>query len=453
MTDREFTPPDERLSPDLEVVSAQRKDLTDDDLKIRLIGLVEERPVIWKVQSDDLKLKDERIKALADIASVLNSEFCVHYDGSTVAKEFKKLKYSYGRAKAAGKTGEGADDAKRRKNAFRYTAEMTFLQQNDHAMDKQRVVVGTGDEELLYEAQAMSSCSADESDVAASQKKTTTPISRTPRKRRRRESDIEDIDKAMLETVQNLTGKLTSEQKTAETLVGETIASTLLEVGKKNPSLALRMKRELFELCFKFEEELLLLYKSSIPFDIETTFSGSLPTVPCIGGVDGKYFAINAPTGEGSVYYNHKLFHSIIGLAWVDANYKLIFFDVGSPGRCSDAGVYKSSPVAAKVRSGQAGIPNDRRLGNYDLPFVFVTDQGFKLSKHVLRPFSQRDALRDKVKNEFNYRLSRARRVTENCFCILISVRGRRKAFLPIFNIFTVTASSPGLLPELRTFF
>ncbi|KAK0419878.1 hypothetical protein QR680_014384 [Steinernema hermaphroditum] len=259
MTDREFTPPDERLSPDLEVVSAQRKDLTDDDLKIRLIGLVEERPVIWKVQSDDLKLKDERIKALADIASVLNSEFCVHYDGSTVAKEFKKLKYSYGRAKAAGKTGEGADDAKRRKNAFRYTAEMTFLQQNDHAMDKQRVVVGTGDEELLYEAQAMSSCSADESDVAASQKKTTTPISRTPRKRRRRESDIEDIDKAMLETVQNLTGKLTSEQKTAETLVGETIASTLLEVGKKNPSLALRMKRELFELCFKFEEELLLL--------------------------------------------------------------------------------------------------------------------------------------------------------------------------------------------------
>ncbi|KAK0414037.1 hypothetical protein QR680_007117 [Steinernema hermaphroditum] len=250
MTDREFTLPDERLSPDLEVVSAQRKDLTDDDLKIRLIGLVEERPVIWKVQSDDLKLKDERIKALADIASVLNSEFCVHYDGSTVAKEFKKLKYSYGRAKAAGKTGEGADDAKRRKNAFRYTAEMTFLQ---------RVVVGTGDEELLYEAQAMSSCSADESDVAASQKKTTTPISRTPRKRRRRESDIEDIDKAMLETVQNLTGKLTSEQKTAETLVGETIASTLLEVGKKNPSLALRMKRELFELCFKFEEELLLL--------------------------------------------------------------------------------------------------------------------------------------------------------------------------------------------------
>ncbi|KAK0413027.1 hypothetical protein QR680_006551 [Steinernema hermaphroditum] len=74
----------------------------------------------------------------------------------------------------------------------------------------------------------------------------------------------------------------------------------------------------------------------------------------CIGGVDGKHFAINAPTGEGSVYYNHKFFHSIIGLAWVDANYKLIFFDVGSPGRCSDAGVYNSSPVAAKVRSGQA---------------------------------------------------------------------------------------------------
>ncbi|KAK0425146.1 hypothetical protein QR680_009057 [Steinernema hermaphroditum] len=126
MTDREFTPPDESF---------------DDELKIRLIALVEERPVIWKAQSDDLKLKDERM-ALADIASLLNSEFRVQYDGSTVAREFKKLKYSYSRAKAAGKTGEGVDDAKRRKNAFRYTAEMRFLQQNEHAMDKERVVVG-----------------------------------------------------------------------------------------------------------------------------------------------------------------------------------------------------------------------------------------------------------------------------------------------------------------------
>ncbi|KAK0425464.1 hypothetical protein QR680_009215 [Steinernema hermaphroditum] len=227
MSDREFTPPDERLSPDLDTMPGQRKDFSEDELKIRLIALVEERPVIWKAQSDDLKLKDERIKALADIANLLNSEFRVQYDGSKVAREFKKLKYSYSRAKAAGKTGEGADDAKRRKNAFRYTAEMRFLQQNEHAMDKERVVVGIGDEELIYQARPLSSCSADESDVSASQKNMKTPASRTPRKRPRRESGIEDIDRAMLET--------------------------------------------------------------------------------CIGGVDGKHFAINAPTGEGSVYYSHKL--------------------------------------------------------------------------------------------------------------------------------------------------
>ena len=59
-----------------------------------------------------------------------------------------------------------------------------------------------------------------------------------------------------------------------------------------------------------------------------------------LGALDGKHIRIRKPKNSGSVYYNYKLFCSIVLMAAVDANYKFIWFDFGGVGHQSDAQIY-----------------------------------------------------------------------------------------------------------------
>lgn len=53
------------------------------------------------------------------------------------------------------------------------------------------------------------------------------------------------------------------------------------------------------------------------------------------------------------------------------------------------------------------------------LPHVILGDEAFSLNEHMMKPFCKNQALKDSKKRNFNYRLSRARRVSENAFGIL----------------------------------
>lgn len=53
------------------------------------------------------------------------------------------------------------------------------------------------------------------------------------------------------------------------------------------------------------------------------------------------------------------------------------------------------------------------------MPFIFVGDEAFSLSEHMMRPYAGRNL--NNVKTNFNYRLSRARRYIECTFGILAS--------------------------------
>ena len=137
------------------------------------------------------------------------------------------------------------------------------------------------------------------------------------------------------------------------------------------------------------------------------------------GALDGKHVACRCPPKSGSLYFNYKGFYSIILLALVDADYKFIWADVGGAGSASDAQIYNDSELKQCAEDGTLGLPDPEPLPNdtQNVPYYFVGDDAFSLRSTMMKPYSQRC-----LQNEeriFNYRLSRARRVSENAFGIL----------------------------------
>lgn len=139
----------------------------------------------------------------------------------------------------------------------------------------------------------------------------------------------------------------------------------------------------------------------------------------CLGAIDGKHINFMAPRSSGSYYYNYKGHHSIVLLAVCDVEYRLLYVDVGVNGRISDGGVFRESTLKAAIDCNALNFPSDKCLFGQEqpVPYIFVADDAFPLNKRILKPYCSRGLTREK--RIFNYRLSRARRVVENCFGIL----------------------------------
>ncbi|XP_015376849.1 PREDICTED: uncharacterized protein LOC107171136 [Diuraphis noxia] len=143
----------------------------------------------------------------------------------------------------------------------------------------------------------------------------------------------------------------------------------------------------------------------------------------CVGAIDGKHIRIFAPGKSGSLFYNYKDYFSIVLLAIVDADCKFIYVDIGSYGKEGDSGIFNKSIIAENIRIGDY-FPSPGKLPNSNeiLPYVHIGDEAFRLDRHMMRPYSRIEARKDYQKTIFNYRLSRARRTTENSFGILSQV-------------------------------
>lgn len=102
-----------------------------------------------------------------------------------------------------------------------------------------------------------------------------------------------------------------------------------------------------------------------------------------------------------------------------DAEYKLLYIDVGRNGRFSDGGVFNRCTFGQAMDRNQLGLPPPNPLPGRSMPvpYVLVADDAFALRENVLKPYSQRGL--NMVQRVFNYRLSRARRIIENVFGIM----------------------------------
>lgn len=154
----------------------------------------------------------------------------------------------------------------------------------------------------------------------------------------------------------------------------------------------------------------------------------------CCGAIDGKHVAIEKPKKSGTVYYNYKGFFSIVLLAVVDAQYKFLWADVGSPGSDSDCRIFNRMQLEPSLGRGTIRFPEPDPLPNDDLdsPYCLVGDDAFPLRTYLLKPYSKRYLdIDERIYN------SRARRVVENAFGILAM---RFRCLLTTIAVVTDTA-------------
>ncbi|XP_029340971.1 uncharacterized protein LOC115033105 [Acyrthosiphon pisum] len=168
---------------------------------------------------------------------------------------------------------------------------------------------------------------------------------------------------------------------------------------------------------------------------IEKEFSEVWNFPHCCGSMDGKHIVIQSPIHSGSEYINYKGTFSVVLFALVDANYNFLYANIGCQGIISDGGVFKNTSLYKSIEEDQLMLPPalPLPLREFHVPYVFLADDAFALSSHLMKPYS---GIHEKGSKErvFNYRLSRARRdrrVVENVFGIMASVfRVMRKPML-----------------------
>jgi len=152
--------------------------------------------------------------------------------------------------------------------------------------------------------------------------------------------------------------------------------------------------------------------------EIAERFEKKWNFINCGGALDGKHIRIFQPANTGAQYYNYRHFYSMVLMALVNADHEFIFIYVGKNGRISDGGIIEYTEFYKRLTSGLLNIFNVMETKN-NLNFVFLGDEAFALSKHFLRPFPRQNL--NYERQIFNYRLSRARNVSENTFGLLNS--------------------------------
>lgn len=154
---------------------------------------------------------------------------------------------------------------------------------------------------------------------------------------------------------------------------------------------------------------------------IATDFEEKWQFPNCIGAIDGRHIRIQAPPNTGSDFFNYKEYFSMVLMAICDANYCFTVVDIGARGRQSDGGIFRNSTFGKMFFSNSIDLPQPREISKTSglIPFLLVGDNAFPFGVNLMRPYPGNYLAQEQ--RIFNYRLSRARRIIENSFGILVT--------------------------------
>ena len=146
---------------------------------------------------------------------------------------------------------------------------------------------------------------------------------------------------------------------------------------------------------------------------------------PCTwAALDGCHIPMKCPPGGLAAckeYHNFKNFYSIVLMALVDSNYRFIWGSCGFPGNSHDSVIFQSTNLWNSIQEGM--LPNvGKQVGKVNIPPLIIADSAFPLRTWLMKPYT--DAVLSPQQKYFNYRLSRARMITE---CAYGQLKGRWK--------------------------
>ncbi|XP_043197200.1 protein ALP1-like [Amphibalanus amphitrite] len=157
--------------------------------------------------------------------------------------------------------------------------------------------------------------------------------------------------------------------------------------------------------------------------DIAEEFEDRWNFPHCLGAIDGKHVRIQCPRLSGSAFFNYKATFSSVLMAVADADYAFTYVDVGAYGRENDANIFANSTFGQRLQQDTLNLPS---ADPGELEYVFIGDEAFQLRQRIMRPYpgSRLGGVAEEDYHQrlvYNYRLSRARRVVENAFGILVT--------------------------------
>ena len=137
----------------------------------------------------------------------------------------------------------------------------------------------------------------------------------------------------------------------------------------------------------------------------------------CWGAIDGCHIPIKCPSGglqASKEFHNFKNFYSVVLMAIVDSNYRFVWASCGFPGNSHDSIIFQSTELWSNITEKDA-IPNIGQTVDKIIIYpLLLGDSAFPLQTWMMKPYT--NAVLTKQQTNFNYRLSRARMVTEGAY-------------------------------------
>ena len=137
----------------------------------------------------------------------------------------------------------------------------------------------------------------------------------------------------------------------------------------------------------------------------------------CWAAIDGCHIPLKCPDGGLAAckeYHNFKNFYSIVLMGIVDVQYRFIWGSYGFPGNSHDSIIFQSTQLWADITEGQGIPPIGKDIDGVTVPPLVLGDSAFPFRTWLMKPFT--NAILTPEQRNLNYRLSRARMVTEGAY-------------------------------------